>query len=139
MPTVRNDQMAAFQTSAERDFEDRILALVRRQNTGIPPGTSEERLREMVVNGIRRARSHGLTAEQPIGKFVGLMFGIAPNFDQYPPVRAILADPRVEPNRRVQALLDGLTTQQWTGAARRYDLAAWDPPAPAGPDPGKDN
>lgn len=125
MLTIRPDQMSVFDEQAERGFVDHLRELVKRQGAPLPPGTDDIRLTEMIRHGIARARSHGLTWESSIGKFVGLMFAVAPNFDEYPPIRAILSNPRVPPNERVALLMDRVTPEQWSGASRRYALPAW--------------
>ena len=122
---IRKNQMAAFEHQYAEAFVDRLTLLVKQQNTGIPPGVDDADLRAMVAHGVERARGHGLTWESSIGRFVGLMFAIAPNFDQHVPVSAVLADDTLPPDERVPELFRLLTPEQWTGAVRRYDLSAW--------------
>lgn len=122
---IREDQLDSLEERAREEYIDRLTGLVKEQNTGIPPGTDDFTLRRMVENGVARARAHGLTWESSIGKFVGLMFGVAPNFDEYPTVRAVLADPRLSPNERVAELFKRVSSDEWTGASRRYDMRAW--------------
>ncbi|HUQ95776.1 MAG TPA: hypothetical protein VM120_29125, partial [Bryobacteraceae bacterium] len=86
---------------------------------------SDEKLRQRVKTGIARARSHGFTWENSIGKFVCLMFRWAPNFDECPAMKSVLERSDVEPEARADLLFD-LTDEQWEAARRRYDPAAWE-------------
>jgi hypothetical protein len=126
MMRIRWEQMKAFDAEADRAFVEMLKGLVLQQGSPIPPGTDDRQLTQMIHNGIARARSHGLTWQSSIGKFVGLMFAVAPNFDEYPPIRAILANSSVLPDERVPRMMERITGEQWAGASRRYDLSAWD-------------
>jgi hypothetical protein len=124
---IRQEQMEAFEREAGRQFVDRLMAHIRPAPHRCPPGLDEATLRRMVVRGIERARGHGLTGQRAITLFVGLMFEVAPNFDEYPPIRALLARADRTPDARMDLLLDTLSPGQWHGALRRHDPAAWGP------------
>lgn len=125
---IRKSQFANLDERAVDDFVERVAGMVRQQNQSlIPPGVDDAHLRTMVRHGIEKAKRYGLTWESSIGKFVGLMFGIAPNFDEHLAVQAILVDPLIAPNERVEELFRRLKPEQWEGAVRRYDMNAWPP------------
>lgn len=122
---IRRQQMESLEEQSAGNFVDRLTALVKAQNTGIPPGTSDRGLRRMVEHGVDKAKARGLTWESSIGKFVGLMFAIAPNFDSHPPVNEVLSDLKLPPDERVAELFRRVTPEQWQGAVQRYDMSAW--------------
>lgn len=84
-------------------------------------------LREMVANGLARARGHGLGRAKDLTAFVALMFEIAPNFDEQADIRRALADPSVPIDRRFDAMLEGVPDRAWDEAEKRRNPAAWFP------------
>lgn len=103
---------------------------------GIPPHL----VWRMIEAGIERARRHGLTTDEQIIGFVGVMFEIAPNFHEEPTLRKVLSDPRRTPAERWEALFADTPALNaaWERAAHPdfYDERAWDGPA-ANPGPGR--
>lgn len=84
-------------------------------------------LREMVENGLARARSHGLDRPKALTAFVALMFEIGPNFDQQPEIRAALADTSVPMSERFDVMLSRVSDEAWEEAEANRDPLAWFP------------
>ncbi len=86
-------------------------------------------LREMIANGLVRARSHGLHTTAQLTAFVTLMFGIAPNFDMQPRLRAALEDSNVPIDERWERLFTPEFDVGWeaAGEAEFHDGSAWFP------------
>jgi hypothetical protein len=137
MLTIRQEQFDAFEHVTEAEFERRLMAyLVENHEDAVvrlPTGEFRvaelpaELLREIVRNGIARARSHDLTWESTVTAFVVIMFAVAPNFDEHPLIRRALKDARFEPNARLDEMWDSTTNENWETARASYDPAAWIP------------
>lgn len=84
-------------------------------------------LREMVENGLARARSHGLDDPKSLTAFVAIMFEIGPNFDEEPEIRAALADASVPMAERFDTLLARVSDAAWERAEAQRDSLAWFP------------
>ena len=91
----------------------------------------------IVAAGIRRGRVYGMTWESSLTAFVATMFAVAPNFDEHPHVKAILADSGLPPNTKMEVVAKRLTEETWEEVAKMRDeklfdaLLAEEPP----PDP----
>lgn len=126
MLIIRKDQMDEFNKIAEQNFADKLITYLRDKQTVWVKNSQDEELRQRVRWGINRARWHGLTWESSIMKYVSLMFRIAPNFDEYPPVAALLARTDVTPDELADLLFTEISPEQWEAAMKRYDPAAWE-------------
>jgi hypothetical protein len=127
---LRSDQIETLENDARRRFLDRLMAHLREHHAEIVEPFPEDVLREMAESAVRRAKSHGLTGEASVTAFVGLMFEIAPNFDQHPAVREVLEDGELAPDDRVEELLESVTDDEWEEAHEAYDAGAWFPELP---------
>lgn len=153
--SIRAEQMAVIETVAQEGFVRRIAEHLRadypQARVRLPDednytveGLPEEKLHELVRSGIRRARSYGLTLESSIAGFVAVMFEVAPNFDTHRLCQVLLNDEEVEPDRRLDEMLDVLTEKNWESIRVDYDPTAWEfaettgepePEQPAGDQP----
>ncbi len=79
----------------------------------------------MIRNGISRARRYGISVESSLAAFVDLVFTVAPNFDEQAQIHAVLKDPSVPPDARVELLGEATLPQDWEQADDLYDEAAW--------------
>ena len=135
MLTIRREQLEAFRPVTEAEFTGRIADHLRskhsrsvlrlRKSPTLLERLSDELLREMVRNGIERARSYGLSWESSISGFVVLMFTVAPNFDQHPIVQRVLTASEVAPDERMKLILSEMKSSNWQEAKDRYDSSAW--------------
>jgi hypothetical protein len=122
---VRKTQITAFQDHIERDFAREIRRDLETHHPDLLVGIPPAQLDLMVRSGMRRARSHGLARKYSIALFVELMFLVAPNFDEYPPVATLLKDRSIGPDARFDAVVATTSEQQWQGARKRSNPAAW--------------
>jgi len=111
---------------APEDLFRNALCLFARENlTEWVASLSDEELRWRITSGIARARSHGFQWQHSIATFVSLMLRFAPNFDQYPPIRAVLGEAAADAEGRADQLLTEVSAEQWQEAQNRYDPGAW--------------
>lgn len=116
--------MRALGRVPEDVFVER-LCLFARENLGIwVSSLSDGELKWRVRSGIARARSHGFEWQSSIATFVTLMLRFAPNFDEYPPIRAILDAAGAATEERAGQLLE-VGGEEWEAVENRYDPAAW--------------
>jgi hypothetical protein len=112
----------------EAAFEQRAMDAVRAAHP-IYRETDGMR-RDSVRAGFKRARRHGLTADEDLIAYVLIMYRINPNFDQQPQIAAMLADTVLSPAQRWNRLFDHDFDEAWEDAARWEfrDGSFWDDP-----------
>lgn len=113
MLKIRPAQMEALAHAALRNFEDRMLAHLRRCGPGLFRILTEGEVREVVRYGRARARAHGLTSERSVRLYVEVMLTLGSNFDadpQFPWAAEILAD-GAAPDEA--ARIDRLSDKAW--------------------------
>lgn len=135
MLIIRPEQFEVFQPAAEAAFVRRVAEHLRANHPDVVirlphevallKQTSDDRLRELVINAVARARGYGLDWEASVTAFVVLMFVAAPNFDEHPLIQRVLKDERVDANSRLDQLWDRTSEENWDAAAKNYDPAAW--------------
>ena len=118
--------MEVFRKAGEKKFVDELAQTVRENHAEAVEDVSDEELKEYVTVGIARARSHGLTFEDSITAFVRLMFDIAPNFDEQTNIARMLKDERLEPDDRIELVLEAASEEDWAEAESLYDENAWE-------------
>ncbi|MBL8483701.1 MAG: hypothetical protein JNJ60_16000 [Rhodocyclaceae bacterium] len=123
---IRSNQIEALNRDADERLVEKMAAYLRQEQTVWVANSPDAELRQRIRWGINRARWHGMTWESSIMKFVGLMFRIAPNFDEYPPIAALLERTDVAPDELADLLFSEISGEQWEAAMDRYDPAAWE-------------
>lgn len=132
---IRSEQMTVFEESAEESFRRRLSSHLLEQYpktiVKLPDSESavedlpDETRRSLIGVSIERARSYGLNFESSIAAFSALMFEVAPNFDAHQLSQLFLNDEEIEPNARVDELLEHLTEKNWETIKNNYDVNAW--------------
>jgi hypothetical protein len=84
-------------------------------------------LREMVSNGLVRARSHGLHKPMDLTAFISIMFEIGPNFDEQPDISRALRNPAIPADQRFGFMLGHVSEEAWEEAQRHRRSEAWFP------------
>ncbi|XXT21214.1 hypothetical protein WME94_06575 [Sorangium sp. So ce429] len=120
----------------EPAFVDRVVAHFLRYHLEAVHMLPDDVLRRRVEHGIAKGRGYGLTWEYSLTVFVAHMIRIHPRFDEHPAVQRELRDPSREPDRRIDALVENLTPDEWEDAASRGDPEAYWRDVGAGAPPG---
>lgn len=133
---IRAEQMTVFAETAEKNFVRRIAAHLRENYAAaivrLPDGEAavgelpDEKLHSLVEISIERARRHDLTYESSISAFSALMFEVSPNFDRHRLSQVMLTDETVEPDGRLDGLLETLNEKNWETIRAEYDPEAWE-------------
>jgi hypothetical protein len=132
---IRREQLNAFQEVADDAFVRRVINYVQEKHgtltIELPSGKflisdlSDETLSRLAHNGIIQARKYGMSWESTLTSFVLIMFMTAPNFHQHPIINRILRDESIEPNMRIDRLLEHVTGANWQAAKDIGDPQAW--------------
>ena len=136
--SIRAEQMSVIEAVAQENFVRRIaahlLAEYPKAVVNLPEDEKftvdelpEETLHDLIRVGIKRARGHQLTHESSIAAFVAVMFEVAPNFDTHRLSQVLLSDEEIEPNARLEELLNVLNEKNWESIREDYDPKAWKP------------
>lgn len=128
--------MTIFEDSAERNFIQRLAEHLRQNYADavvrLPDEEdselaelSEEKLHSLVEFSIKKARNYEMTFESSISAFTAVMFRAAPNFDKHSMSKLCLKDKNIEPNKRLDEVLEILTEEHWEKIREDYDPNAW--------------
>jgi hypothetical protein len=106
---IRPEHIRTFQPQAEAAFTRGVVEYIRKTHSeaivNLPNGEkaigelSANVLRKMVEGGIAQSRRHGLDLKSAMISFVTTMFLTAPNFDEHPVAKQILAKSLSSPSR----------------------------------------
>lgn len=110
MLKLRKEQFETFENVAQGDFHQRLLTFLR---TELPEDTArldDAALLERIKDSERRALTHGILSEAGISQFACLTFMGGPTFDEIPEVHAYLQEPGLEPEEKLEELVDYLAT-----------------------------
>ncbi|MCP3955428.1 MAG: hypothetical protein GY697_24885 [Desulfobacterales bacterium] len=119
MLIIRNKQMAVFQQLVNRQFVNYVMGILRGDDGESLGSIPDDLLFKRVEYGIECARKYELTRKNDLLAFVELMFSIAPDFYEYPAFKNVLTDETIDPNQRIEQLLQRTTNKAWR-AARQY-------------------
>ena len=126
MLVIRNEQIQHFIAPTDGELVRLIAAIIREGTAGRVDGHTDETLEKMVKTGIERARSRGFTNAEDIAAFVGIMFEIAPNFDEDEEIKAILADENFAGEEKFNQLFGRTSEELWQKLEEKYDARAWE-------------
>lgn len=138
MLKIRKEQVDAFLPKTDEEIVDFIVAHLREESASLIERLPVESLREMVGNGVGRARGHGLRRLEDLTAFVSIMFEIAPDFDEHAELRRVLRDETVPADERMDELFDPELDDAWEEVVRYRDSVAraeaWFPELKSGKD-----
>jgi hypothetical protein len=132
MLNIRQEQIEAMLMHNEEKFIDFVVKHVQQECPDDIRGIDPVSLREMVINGLARARSYDLEKPQYLTAFVAIMFDISPNFDEQADIQRALRDKSVPIEQRFNAMIEGVPDKAWEEAEKNqnYDAAmSKEPPA----------
>ncbi len=79
----------------------------------------------MAYNGIQRATKYHFELKASYALFVQIMFMMAPNFDQYPPIKFILEDGTLDHDKKMSHVSKEMTDENWAAVKKRHNNDAW--------------
>lgn len=122
---IRQKQFDAFSPKNDGEVIDFIIKHLQEESPELIDRIPLDGLREMVGNGIARARSHSLGSLADLTGFVSIMFEIAPNFDVIPAIRRVLRDESAPPDKRFSMLFEKELDEAWERAANNFNAETW--------------
>ena len=125
MLVIRDDQYHKLQEAVEHNLVKRIAKDIRKHYTQLVSDIDDNQLEDLVSRGIGCARANGFTFENDLADFVGLMFLVAPNFDQHPTVIKALQEKYILPENRMGYLLRVVKDSEWIEARENWDGITW--------------
>jgi hypothetical protein len=113
MLTIRQAQLDALSRVEAQKFEDWTLAHLHRFFSAQCAALGDDRLRESIRYGIRRAAHYGFKAKRDVCKYIDLMIVFGRDFDTDKRHRwaAEILTRRVEPGWKMQALFTAAKTR----------------------------
>ena len=114
-----NDFLVAINQRLQSD-----IAYLLRMEPGVQ--TPEETLQKMVVGGIAKARSYGMTWESTLISYVVIMFVSAPNFEENIYIQSVLSDEHEIPDRRIDCLWINTNDEIWDEIIKNYEPNCWE-------------
>lgn len=102
-----------FNRRAEEAFVERLCQHLRARHAEVTAAFGDAALRARAIEGIGRARSHGLTYQSTITFFVALTFELTLDFDCHPAVQAALTEGEESPDERATKLPERVPDEVW--------------------------
>jgi hypothetical protein len=125
MLVIRKDQIQHFIAANDEELIKLIAEAVRAGTAARVNEHDDETLQAMVKRGVGRARTRKFDRAEDIAAFVGIMFEIAPNFDENDEVKAILGDENFPPEERFKQLFGKTSDELWQKLEEKYDARVW--------------
>jgi hypothetical protein len=124
---IRQPQVDMLGLAMVHNFVRKVAGMLRQEFPAFVEKLGDDELRDRVWMGLARARSHGIRRETTLAGFITMMFVVGPDFDRTPRMAGILADEAVDPDRRMERVLE-LPQQAWSDAVEAARAGGWNPP-----------
>lgn len=112
----------------EEKFVGLVVEHLQEESPELIANLVDDSLREMIANGLKKARSYGINTDAQLIGFVSIMFEIAPNFDEQPDIHKILSSDKIPANDKFELIFgDAVSEEAWAEAENNYDEEAWFP------------
>lgn len=124
---IRKDLYDHYLQQDEEEFVDLIIEHLKTESPELVANLPDVSFREMIANGLAKARSYGLNIDEHLIGFVSIMFTIAPNFDENAEIHKVLTDQSIAVDDRFKALFEKTLDHAWEDAEANYETLAWYP------------
>ena len=126
MLIVRQEQFEKIIKHSEEDFVNYLFGYVKSNHSETVEKRNDATLRKMIRGGIKRAERHQIELVEDTRNFIGIMFEVAPNFDEQPEIKAVLDDASLTPEKRLEKLESpAISEEVWNEARNNYNEKAW--------------
>lgn len=124
MYKLRGPQLDAL---ADQDLIRRIGEYLRERIPDTAAVIPSEDLKAVIAHGIEVARSYGLTYESSLANVVLDMLAVGPEFHLQPEIYAILSEPGLSEEDKLDRIVDDVSDAAWEEAGGRTEPALyWD-------------
>lgn len=124
MFTIRSSHIDAFLPQGEA-FIPWAMKHLREEHEEVTQELSDQVLEKRVITGVKRAQKYGLESPTARLAFIGLMFEVAPNFDEHPAIAEILNDTSLPEMTRIDDLTEKVSFVQWKEAEKNSNPNVW--------------
>lgn len=108
MLKIRKEQMSVLEGVAQADFHRRLLIYLRQEMLEAITAFDDFALLARISESERRASTYGIRTDGGVAQFVCLTFAAGPTFDEIPEVNEYLKELGVDPEERLDELIDYL-------------------------------
>ena len=127
MLVIRNEQIQHFIAQDDDDLVRLIRQIMRECCPGRVENYSDKVLDGMIKLDLEKAKKHNFAKAETIAAYVTVMFEIAPNFDEQPPIKQVLEDNNYVVDDRFFQLWQRVDDKIWQEAEQSYDAKMWFP------------
>lgn len=127
MLVIRQEQIQNFIAQNDDDLVRLIRQIMRECCPGRVENYSDKVLDGMIRLGLDKAKKYSFTKAETIAAYVTVMFEIAPNFDEQPPIKQVLEDNNYLADDRFFQLWRRVDDKVWLEAEQNYDPKMWFP------------
>lgn len=122
---LEREQLNQCSKAIEEDLVRVIYWHLRNHHAKVVQHLERSELEERVQVAISRGRGFGFQTIADLAGYSALMFELAPNFDEHPSFRKILADRELLPELKLRRLSQQISETDWREALAKYDKAFW--------------
>lgn len=122
---LEREQLNQCSKAIEEDLVRVIYWHLRNHHAKVVQHLERYDLEERVNVTIARGRGYGFQTIADLAGYSALMFELAPNFDEHPSFRKILADRELLPELKLRRLSQQISETDWREALARYDKSFW--------------
>jgi hypothetical protein len=108
--------MAAFDKSAKAEFHRRLARFLRAEVPEATAAFEDAGLLQRIAESERRASTYGIESDAGIAQFACLTFVAGPAFDEIPEVREYLQEQGMDPEKKLEELVDYLAALEDEGS-----------------------
>lgn len=108
MLKIRKEQMEVLDQSTRVDFHQHLVTFLRDELPEATAAFDDTALLEQILESERRAAVYGIESDAGIAQFVCLTFLAGPTFDEIPAVNAFLKEPGMDPEQKLEELVEYL-------------------------------
>lgn len=105
---MRSEQIDAFDKASASLFHRRLMSFLRLEMPEATTAMSDNDLLKYIVDKERRAEQYNITSDAGIAQFVCLSFAISEDFDELPEVKAYLQGDDLDPEEKLDELVNYL-------------------------------
>lgn len=127
MLVIRKEQIQHFIAQNDADLVRLIRQIMRECCPGRVENYSDKLLDGMIKLGLEKAKKYNFEKAETIAAYVAVMFEIAPDFDEQPPIKQVLEDKNYLIDDRFFQLWQRVDEKVWMEAEQKYNAKLWFP------------
>lgn len=121
------EQLEQLAGSSEAMLRAAIGNLARTEHPYVLQDLPRDLFDEIIDNSLKTARGYGLQSPRDLAAFVLLQFEVGPEFHRHPVVKAVLADPTIAPEAKLDAMFERTPDAVWSEIESLLHKQTWFP------------